>query len=181
MTYNTIKLTPNLIITNKKSNDSWFLTKNDQIVKMQCAKFENGRHLMIGVLIVNKTHLFSTDTGAPMNSTKLKIFSSDGTLEHEPRTFQLNDFASKMICLPSKDNFAFIPIIHTMELNWSKWKIIRIRNHMLYIYCFASFYTLMWTSMYFKRKIGVTSTLFKHFNWRFNITHLPFEIYWSSH
>lgn len=113
--YKTIKLAPNLILTSKKSNDSWFFTKNDQIVKMQCAKFENGKHLIVGSVIVNKIPLFSTSSGAPINSTKLKIFSSNGALEHIPHTFELKEFACKMICLPFKDNLAFIPIIHTME------------------------------------------------------------------
>lgn len=115
MTYQTIKITPNLILTSRKSNDSWFFTKNQQIVKMQCAIFENGKHFIIGLIIVNKSYLFSRNTGAPIDSTKLQIFSSDGALDHAPRTFELNDFACKMIYLPFEDNFAFIPIIHTMN------------------------------------------------------------------
>lgn len=111
MSYKTIKISSNLILTSKKINDSWFLTKNDQIVKMQCAKFENNKFFIMGIAIENKTDLFTT----PIKSNKLKIFRSDGKLENEPRTFEINDVASKMMYLPFKNEFAFIPIIHTME------------------------------------------------------------------
>lgn len=100
-----------LNLSSKKSNDSWFLTKNDEIVKMQCANFENDKYLVMGKVIKNKTHLFA----APINSTRLKIFSSDGVLDDEPCTFDINDVASKLICLPFEENFAFIPLIHTMK------------------------------------------------------------------
>lgn len=111
MIYKTIKISQSLILSSKKMNDSWFLTRNDQIVKMQCAKFEKDKYLLIGNRVRNKTHLFVT----PINSTRLKIFSSDGILDDELYTYEINDVASKMICLPIEDNFAFIPILHSME------------------------------------------------------------------
>lgn len=111
VTYKTIKITHGFILTSKKSNDSWFLTKNNQIVKMQYAKFENDKYLLMGMNIRNKTHLFDK----PIDSTRLKIFTSDGILDDELHTYGINDIASKMICLPFEDNFAFIPILHTME------------------------------------------------------------------
>lgn len=111
ISYKTIKIHPNIILSSKKSNDSWFITKNDQIIKMECAKFEDNKYLIEGTVIANKTNLFRS----PINSIKLKIFKSDGSFENEPRTFQLIDFAAKLICLPVKDEFAFIPIINTME------------------------------------------------------------------
>lgn len=109
-TFKTIRIAENLILTSKKSNDSWFLTKNDQIVKMKCAKFENNKYFIMGVPMINKMPLFVT----PIDSTKLKIFKSDGELDDTLSTYEMNEVASKMICLSLKDNFVFIPILHTM-------------------------------------------------------------------
>lgn len=108
--FRTIKINQNLVLSNKNSKDAWFITKTNEIVKMEFAKFENGRYLITGKKLQNKTHLFLT----PMNSTRLKIFKSDGKFENELCTFDISDVESKMICLPSNENFALIPLIHTM-------------------------------------------------------------------
>lgn len=109
--FKTIKIAPDVILNSKKSNDSWFLTKNDEIVKMEYAIFENHKFKIIGTTIIEKEHLF-TD---PFNSTRLKIFSSDGILDGGLRFYEIENVAAKMMCLPNKDKFAFIPIVHTMN------------------------------------------------------------------
>lgn len=71
---------------------------------------ENNEYKIVGTAIKEKSALFT----CPMNSIKLKIFSSDGKMHDESRTYDLSTLAAKMMCLPTKDKFAFIPILHTM-------------------------------------------------------------------
>lgn len=110
-TYKTIKITEDITLNSKKSNDSWFITKDDQIVKMKHAKCENNKYQIVGTSIIEKGHLFT----APINSTRLKIFSSDGIFDDEPHSYEIDEVASKLICLPILDKFAFIPIVHTLD------------------------------------------------------------------
>lgn len=109
-TYQKVQITPEVMLNSKKLADSWILTKTDEIVKMEYVKMENNEYKIVGTAIKEKSALFT----CPMNSIKLKIFSSDGKMHDESRTYDLSTLAAKMMCLPTKDKFAFIPILHTM-------------------------------------------------------------------
>lgn len=125
-TYQRIQITPGIVLTgkkqrsrtsrmapviDKKSTDSWSLTKTGEIVRMEYAKVENNVYKIVGTSIKEKSALFTT----PINSTKLKIFVSDGNTDNELHTYDIDSIALKFMYLPTRDKFAFIPIVHTMD------------------------------------------------------------------
>lgn len=109
--YQKVQITADVILNSKKSADSWFLTKNDELVKIKYAKIENNEIKILGNAIREKNAAFTT----PLNSAKLKIFSSDGLLHDELRTYDIESIFSKMMCLPKREEFVYMPILHTMD------------------------------------------------------------------
>lgn len=110
-TYKKIQITNEIMLSSKKASDSWFLTKTDEIVKMKYVILENNEYKIVGNFLKEKNAFFTS----PMNSTLLKIFASDGKTHDTLKTYGINSIASKLMYLPSKEKFVFIPIIHTMD------------------------------------------------------------------
>lgn len=111
--YNKIRITPDLMLTNIRFGDSWFLTKTDEIVKFEYVKKENGKHQIIGTYIEKKHPFFLN----PITSTKLKIFLSDGKRNDQLRIYELCSIFVKMICLPYGEQFVFMPLVHSLDPN----------------------------------------------------------------
>lgn len=105
--YNKIQLTDDIMLTNRRFGDSWFLTKNEDIVKFEYA-FKNK---IFGMIIATKNPFFVN----PITSSKMKIFISDGKKIEELKLFELHTIAAKMICLPYGEQFVFMPLVHSMD------------------------------------------------------------------
>lgn len=74
-------------------------------------KIESNRIEIVGSVLEEKHTAFTK----PLNSDKLKIFASNGNMHNELSTFDLDSIVSKMMYLPYKDSYIFIPILHTMD------------------------------------------------------------------
>lgn len=109
--YNKIQITPDVSLSNRQVGNSWFLTKDKDIVKMKYSKTSNGKYIIVGEYINNKTNFFDY----PLTSSKLNIFISDGVTNSEFRNYDLESVMAKMVCLPYNDQFVFIPLLHSME------------------------------------------------------------------
>lgn len=109
--YDKIKLFPDLMLTNRKFSDSWFLTKNDDIVKMAYATKECGKHKIFGKFVENKSPFFIN----PITYSKLNIFLSDGKINCELKCYGIDFIVAKMMCLPYRENFVYIPIVHSID------------------------------------------------------------------
>lgn len=107
-----IQVNPEVMLSSKNVADCWFYTETDEIVRMEYATKKNGESKIAGRSVLNKNAFFLN----PLNSTKLKIFSSDRRLNSEIRIFELNSIVAKMICLPHEENFVFVPLLHTLDI-----------------------------------------------------------------
>lgn len=109
--YSKIQISPDVVLSSRRFGDSWFLTKSDEIVKMEFITKENSKFEIMGRVVEEKDNFFQN----PISSTKLKIFLSNGKKSEELKTFNLNSIEAKMVCLPYNDQFVFMPLIHSSE------------------------------------------------------------------
>lgn len=106
-----VQICPDVILNSKKCADSRFLTKTDQIVRMVYAKVENNKIKIMGHALQVSHAAFTF----PIDSTRLKIFASNADMIDDLSIYDLDSIASKIMCLPYKDENIFIPILHTMD------------------------------------------------------------------
>lgn len=110
MTYDTISICLDVKFSNRKLGDSFFLTKNNQLVEFKHAQKEGNSYEIVGFPIEDRNPFFRN----PLNSNNLNIYLSDGKT-FESCTFKISDIFSKMICLPYQSKFVFIPLEHTID------------------------------------------------------------------
>lgn len=93
----------------KRQKDRWMLMRSNQIVEFDyVVNTENG-YMVRGSPLKSTDNFFRT----PFHSKYLNIFSSDG--EKTPsQNFDLNAMKAKLFCLPYKEEFVFIPLLHTL-------------------------------------------------------------------
>lgn len=96
-------------LSTTRDADSWFLTIDNDIVKMKHAVSSNNEIIVYGLPISNKGNFFTQ----PVSSMKLDIFASDGCTD-PLRAFKFESIKSKMICFPINTGFVYIPLLHTM-------------------------------------------------------------------
>lgn len=89
--------------------DQWFMTNTKEIVKF-IAAVEVKNDLNIYGSSIKKTRNFFEH---PISSSYVNIFSSFGEL-NMPALFKFNEIKCKMICLKHKDQFVYIPLLHTI-------------------------------------------------------------------
>lgn len=109
--YKSIHITPNMTLSSRNDSNSWFLTRNFDIVKMRHIIRVENSFRVYGNRLQNKTDFFTK----PLSSQILHIFLSNGQLNDEMSFYSLKQIMSKMMCLNSKQNFVFIPILHTIK------------------------------------------------------------------
>lgn len=66
---------------------------------------------IVGQNIIEKNDFFTK----PVNSSKLDIFLSNGELDDQLNSYNLQEIEAKIICLPYGTDFVFIPLLHTMD------------------------------------------------------------------
>lgn len=103
-----ITVRPNVLLSNRKTKDQWFLTKNKQIVKMEYAFIQNGDYFICGVPIIDKSDFFTY----PFSSHHINIFKSKierGNISN----FSISDYKVKLICLSNMTDYVFLPLLHS--------------------------------------------------------------------
>lgn len=109
--FSKIEIISGVILSSRRSADSWFLTKDNEVVKMCHAKKGDFKDVkVVGKVIKNLSPFFSN----PITSSKLQIFISDGDLHDDLRFFNLHSILTKMVCLPYYDEIVLMPLVHTM-------------------------------------------------------------------
>lgn len=103
---------PNTSLSSDIKNQ-WFLLKNNNtIAKFECA-YKIGNRYIIRAFPLNvssKQDFFTR----PINSSHLNIFLSD--IEETPsQHYELCDIKAKLFCLPYKDRFVFMPLLHSLD------------------------------------------------------------------
>lgn len=89
--------------------DEWMLTHENNIVAFSSVvKLERG-YFIRGRCLKQIEDFFKS----PFNSSFLNIFMSDG-VKNDPAYFSLASIKAKLFCMPYKDNFVFVPLLHTL-------------------------------------------------------------------
>lgn len=111
-TYSKIQITPDIMLSNRKFGDRWFLTHLNEIVVMNYA-LKIGDHFKIcGSRIKEKRNFFTY----PLHSGALCIYMSDGRTEDHTTFFDINSIKAKMLCISNENDFLHIPLLHTLEI-----------------------------------------------------------------
>lgn len=103
-----ISIRPNVLLSNRKFGDRWFLTTDKQIVEMQYTFLQNGEHYICGIPIIDKSDFFTY----PFSSRHINIFQSKmtkGTISN----FSIIDYKVKLLCLSFMEHYVFIPLLHS--------------------------------------------------------------------
>lgn len=99
---------PNVLLSNRKKSDQWFLTTNKQIVEMQYAFVQNGEHFICGIPIMDKSDFFTY----PFSSHHINIYKS--RMERgSVSIFKISDYRAKFICLSIFPDYVFVPLLHS--------------------------------------------------------------------
>lgn len=101
-------LISNVCLSVKKTGDKWFFTKNGDIVAMKYATIKNHSYLIYGTPIACKSDFFKN----PYSSNKTDIYLSNGICTEE-KFYNISDIKAKLMCLSYKNEYIFIPILHT--------------------------------------------------------------------
>lgn len=107
-----IEIAPGVhISSNRNTNNSWFLTKSNDIIKMLYAQNCEIGLKVYGLKVKDKRPLFKV----PIDSSVLDIYESDVHLEDEISVYSVDFIKAKMMCIGDKKR-VFIPLLHTLEL-----------------------------------------------------------------
>lgn len=110
--YHKIIIKPNVMLSNRKLGDQWFLTRRGDIVQFKYAIAKGSSFQICGARVQFKEAFFSE----PIISTNLFIYQSNGEVCDEITIFDLNEIISKLICLTTNQNSVFMPLLHTLEV-----------------------------------------------------------------
>lgn len=107
----------------RDDKNSWFLTKNNDIVKLQNVSLQEGNILITGKQLENQQDFFTL----PFKSSKLNIFSADysknqSMASEEPqhefllqKQYNLTEIKCKLFCLTYRNKSVFLPLLHTLD------------------------------------------------------------------
>lgn len=107
-----INVSPNVLLSNRKFGDRFFLTINKEIVEMQYVFIQNGEYFIRGIPITDKRCFFKY----PFSSQFINIYQSNLTKD-SVRNYKLSDFNVKLVCLSIGTEYVFIPLLHTYKSN----------------------------------------------------------------
>lgn len=105
-----IRITPNVILSTRKKGDCWFITHQNEIVKMNFAVKRMNSFFICGSEIRMKSDFFTL----PYPSHLSDIYMSDGELQ-ENRMFDISNIKAKMMCLSRGEKIVLIPILHSLD------------------------------------------------------------------
>lgn len=103
-----VKFKENSILSAKNA-DKWFLTKDNEIVEFHFILKKREKYVIRGSALKNIQNFYEK----PFTSKHLNIFSSDGQLK-DFQYYDINAIKAKMFCLPYRDMWVFVPLLHTL-------------------------------------------------------------------
>lgn len=117
-----IEIAPNVFLSSRhfdfmnpnnqfKCNNSWFMTKSNDIVRMEYGQQKGADFIIFGKKIISKEPFFRD----PIDSTKLDIFSSDCDLDNKTQMYNISQIKAKMLALTIDEKTTFTPLLHTLE------------------------------------------------------------------
>lgn len=100
-------------ILNDLFENSWFLTKENEIVKMVDASYDNSKNIVIyGSATSDRTDFFVL----PIRSSHLYIYKAKISWLKKPRMYRSSDIVCKYVVISYKDGyFVFVPLLHTLR------------------------------------------------------------------
>lgn len=108
--FKNIQLAPNITLSIRNSNDSWFMTKSKEIVKLEY--IDGHEFKLYGKKIKEKQMFFSS----PINSMKIDVYECMFEFESDLTSYCIQSVEAKMMCLSSTQNrIVLIPLLHTLE------------------------------------------------------------------
>lgn len=94
---------------NENRKNRWILTNENNIVQFDSViKTDNG-YMIRGSSVKNKQDFFDK----PFSSRYINIFLSDAE-KNEPTLYNISNVKAKMFCIPYKEKFVFIPLLHSL-------------------------------------------------------------------
>lgn len=108
--FDTVCISKDFILCNN-FKDGWFLTKRNNIVSMINATYFEGNIFIYGSEIKTKWDFFEF----PIKSSYLNIYKSNGKTIR-PKLYSLNDIKCKLFSLKYNNEFVFLPLIHTLDI-----------------------------------------------------------------
>lgn len=99
-----------VIFSNKKFGDKWFLTKNGEIVQFKCALKLNEKIFACGSPLKCKSNFFEN----PIKSSVFDIYVCEEEYFGDT-AYCLNAIKSKLCCLIQNNRLIFIPLIHSID------------------------------------------------------------------
>lgn len=109
--YDKIYLCDGFMLSNNKKNQ-WFMTNDDQIVKMLHVVVLQNKAQMYGESIRHLKNFFHS----PIESKHLNIFCSSEDF-NVPCYYDISDIKCKMVCLDFNSKLVFLPLLHTLDIN----------------------------------------------------------------
>lgn len=110
LVYKELQLDTNFTLSTRRTVDSWFLTTNNNIVKMKYA-LKNCEQILIHGTPIEKKEIFFN---YPVSSDRLHIFKSNGKTDIL-KSYELKEIRSKLISLADGSDFIFMPLLHTLK------------------------------------------------------------------
>ena len=104
-----VEIEDGLTLTTDVKN-KWFLSKTNDIVAMINATYSDQKLCIYGVSVLSKADFFQK----PINSSRLDIYISSGEL-NSPKLYDFSDIKCKLVSLKYRNEFVFIPLIHTIR------------------------------------------------------------------
>ncbi|XP_045461545.1 uncharacterized protein LOC123671624 [Harmonia axyridis] len=96
------------------NRNKWFLTHNDDIVAMEYAILINNTPLICGHAVGdNLQEVFEI----PIKSSFLNIFKTNNNNQKPLKLYSTTDVKCKMVATKYRDEFFFIPLLHTLHEN----------------------------------------------------------------
>ena len=93
------------------TKDSWFLTKNCEVVSMQSAKLNGSEIQMHGKVCKKLEDFFKS----PFSSHFINIYQADVDFSCTEKFFKITDVKCKMIALKGLNGkYVFMPLLHTL-------------------------------------------------------------------
>lgn len=109
--YKYIRLTPNVFLSTRKIGDKWFLTHQNEIVRMEYSFFRNDKFIIYGFKVKQTNDFFTV----PYTSRLSDIYSSKTLDVSDGQNYQVDIIKAKMMCASSENEFVFIPLLHSID------------------------------------------------------------------
>lgn len=105
-----IRITPNVYFSTRREGDSWFITRQNEIVHMEFAIYDNNSFYIYGSELKQKENFFDQ----PYSSNLTDIYLSDGELMQN-KFYETRQIKAKMMRISYEDKYVLIPLLHSLD------------------------------------------------------------------